>query len=72
MLLRLPDADGIVAQVVGEHRDGALEIALRIDAEGREARELVQDERLPAILLGALELLGREQGRGDIGRDLRQ
>ena len=72
MLLRLPDADGIVAQVVGEHRHGALEIALRIDAEGREARELVQDERLPAILLGALELLGREQGRGDIGRDLRQ
>jgi len=72
MLLRLPDADRVVAQVVGEHRDCAFEIALRIDAEGREARELVQHQCLPSILLGPLELLGREQGRGDIGRDLRQ
>ena len=37
MLLRGPYADRIVTQVVGEHRDGALEIVVRVDAECREA-----------------------------------
>ena len=72
MLLRGPHADRVMAEVVGEHRDRAFEVRLRVGAQRREARELVEHERLPPILFGALELLRREQGRGDIGRNLRQ
>jgi len=45
---------------------------LRIDPERRETRELVQHEGLATILLGALELLRREESRGDLGRRLRE
>ena len=72
MFLGGPDADRVVSQVVREHRDRALEVTLRVGSERGETRELVEDKRLTAILLGALKLLGGQQGRGDIGRDLRE
>ena len=72
MLLRGPDSDRVVTQVVGEHGDGALEIVVRVDPEGREARELVQDKGLPAILFCALELLRRHKRGRDLGRGLRE
>ena len=59
-------------QVVGEHRDGAVEIGARIGAERGEARQLVEHEGLAPILFSPLELLGREQGRRDVGRGLRE
>src|SRR5258706_6800507 len=58
MFLGGPDADGVVTQVVGEHRDGALEVVVRVVSERRETRELVEHEVLPSILLGSLELAG--------------
>ena len=72
MLVRGPHADRVVTQVVGEHRDGTLEVVVRVDPERREPGELVQDEGLPAILLGALELFGRQKRRSDLGRRLRE
>ena len=72
MLLCGPHADRVVTQVVGEHRDGTLEVVVRVDPERREPGELVQDEGLPAILLGALELFGRQKRRSDLGRRLRE
>ena len=72
MLLRGPHADRVVTQVVGEHGDRALEIVVRVVSERRETRELVEHERLPPILLGALEFTGREVRRRDLRRRLRE
>src|SRR6266513_3144099 len=72
VLLRRPHADRVVTQVVGKHGDGAFQIDLRVSPESRETRELVEHERLPAILLRPLELLGRQEGGSDLGRGLRE
>ena len=70
VLLRRPHADRVMTQVVGDHRDRAFEIAGDLGAERREAGQLVEGERLAAVDLGAVELIGREQRGGDVGRDL--
>src|SRR5439155_238319 len=48
------------------------QIDVRVNPESREPRELVEHERLPAILLRPLELLGRQEGGSDLGRGLRE
>src|SRR6266702_6671099 len=60
MLLRGPHADGVVTQVVGQHRHGALEVVVRIVPQRCETRELVEHQGLVPILLGPLELPGGE------------
>ena len=73
VVLELPHRDGVVAHRAREHRARARDVVRRIGAEGREARELVQHDRLLAILLGAAHRLGRDEGGGDLaGHELQR
>ena len=68
--LRGPDSDHVVAEHAGDHVRSGREILLRIVPHGREPRELVQHERLLAILFRPAHRLRGDERRGDVARDL--
>ena len=59
-----------MAEGVCEHRGRGLQVRLRIVVECGEARQLVQDDGLTAIVLDALHRLGGDERPRDLVRDL--
>ena len=55
----LPHRDGVMTQGACEHRGGCGKIVLRIAAERREPRQLVENDGLLTVVDGVLQLARR-------------